>query len=150
MSARALRGLLAIVLIQACGGVSQRPIGGTGPLPGPPTGNPPLSRYEPEPPFTELTRGVLARKIFEARGAADYRVEVNDLLIAPGQASVEVALPGPAVFEVRSGSGVVTVGGRAREVQTGASFQVAANEKFQVTVRGELPITLRVHIFRVD
>jgi hypothetical protein len=63
------------------------------------------SEYKPEKPFTQIAPGVLSRKAYSADDNSLYHIELQDLLIAPGQKSGSLQLSGAAVFEVREEPG---------------------------------------------
>jgi hypothetical protein len=97
-------------------------------------------------PYAELSKGLLARTVFETDAPGDVHIEVRDLLVGPGQTTASVSLPGAAVFEVRLGSGKFVVDGKSREIQTGATLAVSEGESFVVENKGENPIAIRVHL----
>jgi hypothetical protein len=134
-----LLGLLGVVTI-GCGEGSRGVA-----LLAPPPERMQVSPYQSDRPFVATTAGLAARSTFTA--AEDgYRVEVRDVLIAPGQKAVEVEMPGAAIFEVREGGGVATIGRREAPLVMGAMFTLSQGEKARVEARGG-PLILRAHVF---
>ncbi len=122
--------------------------GGVGLLPGPPDGAVKFSQYEPENPYTQLAPRLLMRTVYDAESGAGYRVEVRDLLVGPRQKTSQVSLPGAAIFEIRSGSGVITAGGKPQEVRVGSTLALSEGEAFFIENKTAHPILMRVHVFR--
>lgn len=142
--------LLTAMLQLGCQALSGRSADGVGLLPPPPKGQPPLSKYQPDKPYVPLAPGVLTRTVYQTTNGQAHRIEVRDLLVGPGRSSSSVTLPGAAVFEVRSGSGLVTTAGKRQEVATGATFLLSEGEAFTIENKTDLPITMRVHVFVAD
>lgn len=149
-SVRLLLALLIVVLQTACGGIYQTGGDGTGLLPGPQAGEVKFSKYQPENPYTQLAPGLLTRTVFGVTTGAGYRVDVRDLLVGPGQRTSSVSLPGPAVFEVRSGNAVITTAGKPREVRMGSAFAISEGARFAIENKADSPFTIRVHMFMAD
>lgn len=105
---------------------------------------------EPVMLYRPLGRGAWARTIFTADSGKGYRVEVWDLHVGSKQEAAEIELPGPAVVEILSGSARLTGVERQRELPPGATFTLAAGERFGLANAGEIPITLRVHVVVPD
>jgi len=120
---------------------------GVGLLPGPPAGELKFSEYKPESPYTELVPGLLTRTVHPADSGAGYRVEVRDFLVGPAQRTSQASLPGPAIFEIRSGGGLITAGGKSTEVRVGSTLAVPEGEAFTIENKGDVAITVRVHLF---
>jgi hypothetical protein len=139
---RARRLLAAVLTIEGgCAGAK-----GVGPLPPPPPGQVQASDYVPDRPLAQVAPGLSARLTFAAVEGG-YAVEVRDLLVAPGNASIPIVLPGAAVVEVRDGTGVLAIGETRREVAIGAAFAVSEDQKLAAEARGK-PLLLRVHLFK--
>jgi hypothetical protein len=138
------RGILVLTatLVIGCQGYS----GGRALLPEPPKDQLKLSSYEPASPYRQLAPGILSRKVFDAPDAADHAVGVLDLFIAPGHRASDVALPGGAVFEVRTGHGALTTSGNKQEVKTGSTFAVSQGASFTLENTGDVPMTIRVFV----
>lgn len=149
-SVRLLLALLMVVFQTACGGLYQTGGDGTGLLPGPPSGKIGFAQYEPQNPYDQLAPGLLTRTLHRVASGTGYRVEVRDLLVGPGQQTSEVSLPGAGVFELRSGSGVITAGGKRQETRVGSAFALSEGQTFAISNRGEAPIAIRVHLFMAD
>jgi mannose-6-phosphate isomerase-like protein (cupin superfamily) len=100
-------------------------------------------------PYRQFAPGLLAKTTYKAEKTSRIGVEIWDLLVGPGKKTEAVTLPGGAVFEVRSGNGVVTVGGKPREVKTGATFSFDEGEAFQIENRSaDDALSIRVVLIR--
>lgn len=88
--------------------------------------------HEPQNPYQQYAPGLLARTVYKAEPTERFAVEMWDLLVGPGKKSEAASLPGGAVFEVRSGTGVITVGGQRRDIKIGATFNVDEGASFQL------------------
>lgn len=142
--------LLMVMLQTACGGIYRTGADGTGLLPGPLAGEVKFSTYQPENPYTQLAKGLMTRTMHEAASGNGYRVEVRDLLVGPGQRTSNVSLPGPAVFEIRSGNAVITTAGKPQEARMGSAFAISEGASFAIENRAGSPFTIRVHMFMAD
>lgn len=149
-SVRLLPALLMVVLQAACGGIYRTGADETGLLPGPQPGDVKFSKYQPENPYTQLAKGLLTRTVFKVASGAGYRVDVLDLLVGPGQRTSNVSLPGPAVFEVRSGNAVITTAGKPQEVRMGSAFALSEGARFAIENKADSAFTIRVHMFMAD
>jgi hypothetical protein len=109
-----------------------------------------FSTYQPQNPYSQLGSGIMTRTLYETAAMNGLRVEVRDLLVGPQQRTGRVTLPGSAVCEVRSGSGVLTAGGKGREFQVGAAFLLSDSESFAIENTSEIPVTLRAYLFRAE
>lgn len=149
-SLRLLLALVTVMLQTACGSIYQTGGDGTGLLPGPQPGEVKFSKYQPDNPYTQLTPDLLARTVFRVASGTGYRVEVRDLLVGPGQKTSNVSLPGPAVFEVRSGNAVITTVGKSREVGMGFAFALSEGARFAIENGADSTFIIRVHMFMAD
>jgi hypothetical protein len=109
-----------------------------------------FSTYQPQNPYSQLASGIMTRTLYETAARNGLRIEVRDLLVGPKQRTGRVALSGSAVCEVRSGSGVLTVSGKGREFQLGATFALSDSEAFAIENKSEIPVTMRVYLFRAE
>jgi hypothetical protein len=108
-----------------------------------------LAPGTPQNPFKQYARGLLARTIYKAEQTDDLEIEIWELLVGPGKKSEAAKLPGAAVAEVRSGIGVVTIGGKPQDLKSGAGFSISDGEAFQVENRSkEDGLSLRVVLIR--
>ncbi len=106
---------------------------------------PAFSTYTPQEPFRQLAPGLLARTAYVAEKGGRYGIEMWDLLVGPGKKSGAATLPGAAMFEVRSGRGTVTVSGKPREVQMGATFSLDEGAEFIIENRSpDVGMAIRV------
>jgi hypothetical protein len=104
-----------------------------------------FSKSKSEHPYVAIAVGTLARSRF-ATTQAGYAIEVRDLLFAPAQKAEDADMNGAAVIEVRDGTGIVTIGDKAREVTMGTTLTVSQGEKLRIEARGA-PLVLRAFVF---
>jgi len=135
---------LVSMLVSGCGEGSR----GVSLLPSPPPERMQISKSQSETPFVQAGAGALARSSF-ATSVAGYAVEVRDFLVGPAQNAVSVDMTGAAVFEVRDGTGTVTIGEKTAAVSMGATFTVSEGEKLRIEARGG-PFVLRAHMFKAE
>ena len=83
-------------------------------------------------PFKQFAPGLLARTIYKAEGTGDLDVEIWEMLVGPGKKSEPAKLPGAGVAEVRSGTGVATVGEKREELKSGSGFSIPEGATFQL------------------
>ena len=83
-------------------------------------------------PFKQFAPGLLARTIYKAEGTGDLDVEIWEMLVGPGKKSEPAKLPGAGVAEVRSGTGVATVGEKREELKSGTGFSIPEGATFQL------------------
>jgi hypothetical protein len=103
------------------------------------------SAYVPANPPVELAPGLYSRPLFRTDDGPGFAVEVRELLVGPLKKSAEAGLPGPAIMEVRHGSGIVTVGGKPMQVSIGTIFVVPEKTRFTIENRGDvLDLSFRV------
>jgi quercetin dioxygenase-like cupin family protein len=130
-----------------CGAVSDcrrdAPQGG-GPLPPPKGDLPPQDRIQT--PFTEAAPGVFTRTVYRTAASPTLTVEVRDLEIAPGKRAEDVALPGAAVLEVRSGTATARVGGERRDVTAGAVLSLSQGTPLAFENHGDVTLSIRLFV----
>lgn len=136
--------------IMGCKSWSQRGAKGIGLLPKASPGETKFSSYQPKNPYATLASGIMTRTLFETSSGQGYHVEARDLLVGPGQHGESVSLPGAAVFEVRSGSGVMTVSGNAQELKLGSTFSLPEGQAFTIENKSDSALAMRVHLFRAE
>ena len=142
--------VVAIVAAQACQRApAPAAASAQGQPPTAPAAAGPLSDFSPAQPYRQLAQGLLAQTIYTADADGPFAIEVWDLIVGPGQRSEPAALPGAAIFEIRSGTGRVTVAERDREAKMGATFSIAEGERFTI-VNGspDQALTIRVTVVR--
>jgi len=142
--------LFCLFSLVACDSWSQSGAKGVGLLAQAPPGETKFSSYQPRNPYAQLAPGIATRTLFETSSDRGYRVEVRDLLVGPGKRTENVSLPGAAVFDIRSGIGVITIGGRPQNLTVGSTFTVADRETFTIENTGGDPIAIRVHLFAAE
>ncbi len=142
--------LFCFLPIMGCKSWSQRGAKGVGLLPRASLGETKFSSYQPKNPYAALAAGIMTRTLFETSSRQGYHVEVRDLLVGPGQHSESVSLPGAAVFEVRSGSGVMTVNGKPQELKLGSTFTLPEGQAFTIENKSDSALAMRVHLFRAE
>jgi quercetin dioxygenase-like cupin family protein len=142
--------LLFLVFPAIGGGGCQPHANGTGLLRGPPPGEVAFSKYQPVHPYAQLSPGVMTRTLFKTASGSGYRVEIRDLLIGPKQKTARLSLPGPAVFEVRSGSALVAAEDKRHEVRAGSTFSLSEGTAFQIDNGGDVAVAMRVQVFTAE
>lgn len=131
--------------------LARRSTGGTaGPIPTPPAAEIQFSAYTPENPYGLLAPGLLARSMFIAEGEGGLRVEVRDVLLGPGKQAGEIALPGAAVLEVRSGAGTLTVNGQSRKIATGTTVGLSQGQGFSLSNDSAGGLSIRLHVVSIQ
>jgi hypothetical protein len=143
---RARGRILAVVLSTVVLSASCRSAGGIGTLPPPPE-QVRDSDYRPGMPLVEVSPGMAARTLFavEATARSPYRVEVQDILVAPTRPPVRIPSKGAGLFEVRSGRGMANIGGRSQELRSGSTFSAGDGELLEIAALGDAPVALRVY-----
>jgi len=105
-----------------------------------------FSNYQPAKPYVAGANGIFGRTVFQADGAAGYRVEAQDWKLAPGKQSGPTSLPGAAFIEVRSGSGTLDTAGQKRELALGAIVSISQEQAFTIANTSPYELTLRVYV----
>lgn len=142
---------VAATLVNAgCKAWTQRGAKGVGLLQKPRPNEMKFSSYRPQNPFSQLAAGIMTRTLYQTADTGGLHVEIRDLLVGPEQHTAVVTLPGSAVWEVRSGSGVLTAGGKEREFSVGETFALAEGESFSIENKSDSPVTIRVQLFRAE
>jgi hypothetical protein len=97
--------------------------------------------------FRQAVPGLLMRARFTADVGSGERVLLWDLLVGPGQQAKRVRLPGPAVLEVRGGTGVVLIDKVRRDLRPGASLSIPEGASLLfANARRDLGLDVRVTI----
>ncbi len=142
--------LLTLPLLASVGLAGCAWTDGRGLVPRPSTDAVQYASYAPsDRPFLPVAAGVASRTAFETATGAGYHLTVADLVVAPSEQPRLIPLVGAAVVEVRSGTGLVTVGGKTTPASPGTMFAVSEGEGLGVQARGA-PMTLHVHVYRAD
>jgi hypothetical protein len=94
-----------------------------------------LSSYTPAEPYKQLVSNLLVRTAYAVDAGGGMSIEIWDLMVGPGKKTGNATLPGGAVFEVRSGQGIVTSAGKSSEVRTGATFSLDEATEFSIENR---------------
>jgi hypothetical protein len=119
-----------------------------------PTPTPTIDRTQLAPeaqqnPFKQFAPGLMARTIYKAEQTGDLDVEIWELLVGPGKKSEAAKLPGAGIAEVRSGTGVVTIAEKRRELKSGIGFSIDDGETFQLENSSqEEGLTLQLVVIR--
>jgi hypothetical protein len=85
--------------------------------------------------FEERVPGVLVRVTHRTSASPDLSVQIWDLLVAPGERSEALVLPGAAVVSVRSGEATLVIAGEARRATIGTSHGVAEGAEIHIDNR---------------
>ena len=100
-------------------------------------------------PLKQFAPGLMARPVYKAEQTGDLEVEVWELLVGPGKKSEPAKLPGAAVAEVRSGTGVATIGEKRQELKSGTGFSIPEGANLQLeNTSQEDGLALRVVLIR--
>jgi mannose-6-phosphate isomerase-like protein (cupin superfamily) len=139
--------VLILVTIQTgCKSWSERGAKGLGELPKASPDETKFSPYQPANPYQQLTTGLLGRKLHATSPEAGAVIEVHDFLVGPNQRTASYTLPGPAIFEIRSGNGLLKLGDKSQQIQTGMVLPLPAAQPFTIENQSEVPIGIRVEI----
>ncbi len=138
-------GALCLAL-SGCKQWSERGAKGRGLIPPPKPEEVKFSSFQPQNPYLQVVPGLLSRALFAADEADGMRVEVRDLLVGPNQTSASTILPGTATCEVRSGSGVLSLGEKRQQFHIGETFVIPDGQNFTIANESEIPIGIRVHL----
>jgi len=148
--ARGLPRLLFFLVLSAfligCKGWSQRGAKGVGTLPPASPNETQFSPYQPAHPYQQLTKGLLGRKLYSASLEAGAVVEIHDFLVGPHEVSDSYTLQAAAIFEVKSGSGLLRLGDKPLKIETGTVVPVPGAQPFAIESQTDVPITIRVEI----
>jgi len=142
-----LSGSIILAGLSGCRGRSQNAFVAHGPLPPPPTGQLTFAGTPPARPFQKEPGNLFARTIFEADGPQNSRIEVRDLLIPPRGKSQIAALPGPAMFELTSGSATIVLNEKPQELD-GTIRSLPAGTAVSIENTGALPAMVRLYVIR--
>jgi hypothetical protein len=142
--------LFLLTLLTGCKTWTERGAKGIGLLPKAAPGEQHFSSYQPTNPYIQLGEGILYRKMFEAPGPTGVRIEVRDLLVGPRKHTAKVNLPGAAICEVRSGSGVLTSGDQPQQLRPGATFSLPDDAMFSIESNSNDPISIRAQLIRAE
>jgi hypothetical protein len=119
------------------------------PVAGTPVTPPRLTSVEPRDPYRSIAPGLLARTRYVADRTGPYTLEVWDLMVGPGKTSEKARLPGAAVVEVRSGTGILSSGGKSVDLRLGATAPLAEAADFSLgNTDKEAPLILRATLIR--
>jgi len=133
------------VLFGGCNKWSQRGAKGIGTLPPASPNETKFSSYQPARPYEQLTKGLLGRKVYtRPKEVSDTNVEVEDLLVGPNQRSDNYAFQAAAIFEVKSGTGLLKLGNNSQRIETGSVVSLPPGQQFSVENDSELAIAIRV------
>jgi hypothetical protein len=121
----------------------------SGPLPSP-SGQVTFAGSTPEHSFHLKEGNVLARIVFEMAAPSNSHIQVRDVMLPPNAKSKLPALPGPALVEVYSGEGTMSVGEKAEKgdgLTAGNMRSVPAGQMLAFENQGALPLVLRLYVF---
>jgi len=119
------------------------------PVAGTPVTPPKLTSVVPRDPYRSIAPGLLARTRYVAERMGPYTLEVWDLMVGPGKTSEKARLPGAAVVEVRSGTGILSSGGKSVDLRMGTTASLAEAADFALGNNDkEAPLILRATLIR--
>lgn len=105
------------------------------------------SAYYPQRPLLPVSEGIVGRTVAQAASGAGYRIEVREFVAGPGPRHVAVRLEWPAVLEVLSGFGNITVGSQQQTLQPGSTLAIPAQPETIIENTGRGPLELRAYLF---
>ena len=143
-------GCALVLLTAGCQRWQQRGAKGVGLLPAAGDNERNFAAFQPANPYVGTADGLLLRKVFETSGPAGLHIEVDDLLIGPGQAVRTVKLVGALICDVRAGIGIRILDGQRQEFKAGSTFAVPDGKTFTVENTGSEAIQIRVHVIRPE
>lgn len=141
---------LSILCTSGCESWFQHGRKGVGMLPQTPVSEANFSKTEPAKPFSKLADGLATRTLFQTSDGAGTQVEVRDLLLGPGQKTESTKLPGAAVLEIRSGSGMLVAGEKQQELALGTTLSVPENATFRIENKSDVLMTIRAFLFKTE
>ena len=118
----------------------------TRPLPEVPANDKNISEAPVAKAFVLAPAGHLSRTFFQTEGPPGYRVELQDLSLAPKKRVDNISFPGAAFLDVRYGSGILTLGDHKQELSVGSSFSVSQGQSFSLESTGEHPLSVRAFL----
>jgi hypothetical protein len=91
----------------------------------------------PDLTYQTLAPNLLARTLFSGSGTGPVAVEIDDIVVGPGQ-TAQLATQGfAALIEVQAGSARVTLDGKPVEPQSGGVFSVPEGRSIEIDNSGE-------------
>ncbi len=121
---------------------------GVGIIPTPPPEQLKFSNYQPQTPFTQVAPGVAVRTLFATEENAPYRLEIQDVILAPGQPAATLPLAGAAIVEVVSGTGEANAGNQRQELKARSAFAVTEGEPLSLRNNGDQHLELRLLVIK--
>jgi len=145
------RVLFLLVLFMAlapfgCQSWSERGAKGVGLLPAAPAGETHFSPYQPANPYQQLAPGLLGRKLHATGPEAGTAVEVHDFLVGPNQKTGSYTLRSTALFEIRSGDGILKIANQSQTIKTGTVLPVPSGQPFTIENQSDVAIGIRVEV----
>lgn len=138
--------LTLTICLSGCKSWSERGAKGLGTLPPASPNETKFSPYQPAHPYQQLTKGLLGRKLYTAPLEFGAAVEIHDFLVGPHQRSDSYTLQAAAIFEVKSGSGLLSLKDMPQKIETGTVVSVPAAQRFAIENQTDIPIAIRVEI----
>jgi mannose-6-phosphate isomerase-like protein (cupin superfamily) len=139
--------LILVTIQTGCNRWSERGARGLGELSKSSPNETKFSPYQPANPYQQLTTGLLGRKLYATSPEAGAVIEVHEFLVGPNRRTANYTLPSPAIFEIRSGNGLLKLGDKSRQIQTGMVLPLPAAQPFTIENQSEVPIGIRVEMF---
>jgi hypothetical protein len=142
-------GLTVVLLLIAC---NRKAFVAHGPVPAPPSQQVTFAGSTPAHPFHLDEGNVLSRIAFQAAGPSNSVIEVRDFMLPPHAKSHLAALPGPALLDIYSGEGALSLGLEAEKSERlvpGQMRSVPAGQGLVFDNQGEYPLTVRAFVLEV-
>ena len=137
--------LLALGL-SACEGLKKAP-DGRGLLPPPPNGELTSVGATPAKPFVErIGEATFARTVFATAGPSGTKIEIRDTVIGPRTEGRFGPVPGPVVFDLRSGIGSARTENKELEFSFQHPVSFPAQAAITLKNTGDVPLVLRVYL----
>ena len=142
-------GLTLVLLFVAC---NRKAFVAHGPVPAPPSQQVTFAGSTPSPPFHLDEGNVLSRIAFQAAGPSNSVIEVRDYLLPPHAKSRVGALPGPALLDIYSGEGALSLGQQGEKGERlvpGQMRSIPAGQALVFDNQGEHPMAVRAFVLEV-
>ncbi len=146
---RVVMGLALVLFLVACG--SRKAFVAHGPPPPPPQ-QVTFAGSTPPHSFHVEEGNVLSRTVFDAPGPSNSTVEVRDFILPPHAKSHLAALPGPALLDIYSGEGALSLaqeGEKSERLVPGHMRSVPAGQALVFDNQGAHPIAVRAFVLEV-
>jgi mannose-6-phosphate isomerase-like protein (cupin superfamily) len=144
---QAFFGLLGLSLcVLGCTRWSERGAKGVGTLPPASANETRFSPYQPAHAYQQLAKGLLGRRLYTAPPELGTPADVHDLLVGPNQRSENYTFEAAAIFEVKSGNGILSLGEKQQRIETGRVLSLPPAQPFSIENQSDIAIAIRVEL----